>query len=75
MQLVKACVIPCPHQLPTRGGNTVLVAMVVLPPLVPPAAFATGQFIVFCVDMSVSDFYATVSQIFNVVLKVFAFDP
>ena len=39
---VKACAIPCPHQLPTRGYKTVLVA---------PggtawcyqAAFATGQ--------------------------------
>ena len=26
IQHVKARVIPCPHQLPTRGDNTVLVA-------------------------------------------------
>ena len=41
IQCMKTHVIPCPHQPPTRGNATVLIAMVVL--LLPPAAFATGH--------------------------------
>ena len=33
----------CTYQPPTRSYATVLVANIVLPPLMPPAAFATGQ--------------------------------
>lgn len=66
IQCVKACAIPYPNQLPTRGGNKVSVAKVVLPPLAPPAAFATGQDIIFrCKHVSLYDFYATASQIFQ----------
>ena len=41
IQHVKTHAIPCPHQPPTRGDATILVAKVLLSPLVPPAAFAT----------------------------------
>lgn len=44
---VIARVIPFPCQLPTKGGNTILVALAVMTPLVPTAAFTTGQGIVF----------------------------
>lgn len=46
IQRVKPHAITCPRQLPPRGGNTVSMAKAVLPSLVPPAAFATGQGIV-----------------------------
>lgn len=67
-QCLKACaVIPCPHQLPTSLGNTILVAKNVLLSMMSSAAFATGQDIVFCLDVSVSVILnATASQIFNV---------
>ena len=41
IQCVKTRAIPCPKQPPTWGNATVSVAKVVLPPLVPAAAFAT----------------------------------
>ena len=40
---MKTCAIPRPDQVATKCNATILVAKVVLPPLVPPAAFATGQ--------------------------------
>ena len=40
---MKTCAKPFPHQLTTRGDATVSMANMVLPPLVSPAAFATGQ--------------------------------
>ena len=43
IQHVRTHAIPCPHLLPTKGDAAVLVVKVVLPPVVPPAAFATGQ--------------------------------
>ena len=39
---VRTRVIPSPHQPPTRGDATVLVAKVVLPILALPTAFPTG---------------------------------
>ena len=40
---MKAHMIPCPHQLPTKGDISVSMAKVVLPLLVPTIAFATKQ--------------------------------
>ena len=43
IQRVRTHAIPCPPQPPTKRDSTVLMANVILPPLVPLAAFATGQ--------------------------------
>ena len=43
IQRVKNTFDTCPHQPPTKGDTTVLVAKAVLLPLAPPAAFATVQ--------------------------------
>lgn len=47
---MKAHAIPCSHQPSTKGGNTISVAKAVVPPLAPPAAFGTGQGIIFVVE-------------------------
>lgn len=71
IQGVKARAMPCPRHTPIEVGNTISVAKLVLPNLLPPAVFFFRHGIVCA---SLCDFYETAIKIFNVVLKVFAFD-